>query len=83
MDIGGIVAKNAGTAQELCAYGSIPVGVTRPLGLLSTDPTSSGAVAGGVTTLCYTNLGGSNLKLHIPSALVGTPLFGQIVYLLW
>ena len=77
VDIGGIIFSAAGLAQE--ATGSeIPAAKTRPIGILSTDPTETSQP--GNTTLMYGSINNTYLVCHIPTGMEGKKLYGQIVY---
>ena len=77
VDIGGIIFSAAGLAQE--ATGSdIPMAKTRPIGILSTDPTEISQP--GNTTLMYGSINNTYLVCHVPPGMEGKKLYGQIVY---
>lgn len=77
VDIGGIIFSSSGLAQE--ATGSdIPTAKTRPIGILSTDPTEISQP--GNTTLMYGSINNTYLVCHIPPGMEGKKLYGQIVY---
>lgn len=77
VDIGGIIFSESGLAQN-ATDGDIPTPKTRPLGILSTDPTESSQK--GNTTLIYGFTNQTTLICHVPAGMEGKRLYGQIVY---